>query len=288
MGDPSVRKAGGPGRPDRVSRLTEEALRALSRAKSPEAVGAALELLPDGDPRARQGLLERYRSLASDARRPDSGCQLRAALLRGLRGRALRSEVPLLEEALWTYEVRPGDEVAGGLRAAALLVLADLDEALAAFHAVRLLGDRYTSAMSGEPAVTAARLLGSQGHTLVLYQRLLTSELQPEVAAACFQSLAEAPASLLSALAEERWRHCTGAALLALVELLLAHPEAERMAPTLSAMVEESDDLDVVRYAATAAVAGRKAPLIEALRARASLPGERGDLVREALTLLPG
>ena len=72
------------------------------------------------------------------------------------------------------------------------------------------------------------------------------------------------------------------------MELLLAHPEAERMAPTLSAMVEESDDLDVVRYAATAAVAGRKAPLIEALRARASLPGERGDLVREALTLLPG
>jgi hypothetical protein len=284
-----------------VNRLTEEALRALSRAKTPEAVGAALELLPDGEPRARQTLLDRYRSLAgppsilpprrggrSGGGIPDSGCQVRAALLRGLRGRALPSDIPLLEEALRTYELRPRDEVAGGLRAAALLVLADLDEPLAAFHAVRLLGDPHTHPMSGEPAVTAARLLRSQGHTLVLYQALLRAGVQPEVAAVCFESLAGAPASVLVSLAQERWRECEGAALLALVDLLLAHPEAGRLATTVAAIVEESEDLDVVRYAAAAIVAGRRAPLIEVLRARSSLPGERGDLVRQALTLLPG
>jgi hypothetical protein len=270
-----------------VNQLTEEALRALSRAKTPEALGAALELLPDGEPRARQALLDRYHSLTAEPRRRDPGCLLRAALLRGLRGRALVSEVPLLEEALRTYEFRPRDEVAGGLRGAALLVLADLDETLAAFHAVRLLGDPHTGAMSGEPAASAARLLGSQGHTLVLYRSLLMPGLRPEVAAACFESLAAAPASVLAALAEERWHEHAGAALLALVDLLLAHPEAARLATTLAIIVEESEDLDVVRYAAAAAVAGRKAPLIQELRARASLPGPRGDLVREALTLLP-
>ena len=270
-----------------MNRLTEEALRALSRAKTVEAIGAALELLPDGDPRTRRALLERYHALAADTSRRDSDCMLRAALIRGLRRRALASEVPLLEEALRTYEFRPGEEVAGRLRAAALLVLADLEEALAAFHAVRLLGDPHTSAMSGEPAVTAARLLASQGHPLVLYQALRGGAIQPELAAACFEGLAGAPASVLAALAEEHWKEYAGAALLALVDLLLAHPDAGRLSGVLAGIVEEATDLDVVRYAATAMVAGRKPPLIEALGTRANLSGSRGQLVREALTLLP-
>jgi hypothetical protein len=270
-----------------VNRLTEEALRALSRAKTVEAVGAALELLPDGDSRARQALLERYHALASDTRRRDSDCLLRSALLRGLRGRALASEIPLLEEALRTYEFRPGEEVAGRLRGAALLALADLDEALAVFHAVRLLGDPHTSEMSGEPAVTAAHLLASQGHSLVLYQALLGATIQPEVAAACFEGLSGAPGSVLAALADDRWKECMGAALLALVDLLLAHPDAGRLSAVLARIVEEAEDLDVVRYAATAMVASRKPPFLEALGMQAHLPGNRGELVREALTLLP-
>jgi hypothetical protein len=270
-----------------VNRLTEEALRALGRARSPEAVAAALELLPDGDPRAREALLARYHWLAADGRARDPGCALRAALLRGLRRRALRADVPLLEEALHTYDLRPRDEVAAPLRAAALLVLADMDESLAAFHAVRLLGDRHTSEMSGEPAVTAARLLGSQGHALVLYQALRRPGVQSEVAAAGLEGLARAPASVLAELLEERWKDYEGAALLALVDLLLAHPESGRLASTLAIIVEESADLDVVRYAAAAIVAGRKGPLIDELRARASLADERGALVREALALLP-
>jgi hypothetical protein len=270
-----------------VNRLTGEALRALSRAKTVEAIGAALELLPDGDPRARQALLERYHALAADTRRRDSDCMLRAALLRGLRGRAMASEVPLLEEALRTYEFRPGEEVAGRLRAAAVLVLADLDDTLAAFHAVRLLRDSHTSEMSGEPAVTAARLLASQGHSLVLYQALRATAIQPEVAATCFEGLAGAPGSVLAALADDRWKECRGPALLALVDLLLAHPDAARLSAALVRIVEEAEDLDVVRYAATAIVAGRKPPYLEALGTRANLPGQRGELVREALTLLP-
>jgi hypothetical protein len=271
-----------------VSQLTTAALRALSRAKSPEAISAALAMLPERDPRAREELWKRYGVLAADARRRDPGSLLRAALLRGLRGRSLPGDAPALEEALWTYEFTlPSTETAGGLRAAALLVLADVDERLAGFHAVRLLGDPHTSRMSGEPAATAARLLASQGHALVLYQRLLTPELPAEVAAACLPGLQEGPPSALAALADSLRGSTDPVVLLALTDLLLQHADAERLALTLAALLEESADLDVVRYAAAAIVAGRKPALIAMLHTRAGLPGRRGDLVREALELLP-
>jgi hypothetical protein len=271
-----------------VSQLTTEALRALSRAKSPEAIATALEMLPEADPRAREELWKRYQLLSADARRRDPGCLLRAALVRGLRGRTLPADAAPLEAALSTYEFTvPSTETAGGLRAAALLVLSDLDERLAGFHAVRLLGDPHTSSMSGEPAATAARLLASQRQVLVLYQRLLEPELPAEVAAACLPGLQEAPPSVLAALAEQHRASNDPVLLLALTDLLLQHADAERLAPALGTVIEESADLDVVRYAAAAVVAGRKPPLIAMLRARATLPGPRGELVREALTLLP-
>ena len=270
-----------------MSRLTEEALRSLARARSPEAIGAALELLPDGDPRARLGLLDRYASLAADHRRRDPGSLLRTALIRGLRDRAQPADIPLLEAALQTYEHVPPNEVAGPLRGAALLTLAVLDGRLAGYHAVRLLVDRHTATVSGEPAATAARFLGSAGQTMVLYQAVLLPAQHPAVAAACLAGLAGMPASLLAALARERWRALQGEPLLALVDLLLEHPESELTSGPLVEIVEESDDLDLVRYAAAAVVAGRKPPLIEALRAGGVLPGVRGELVREALTLLP-
>jgi hypothetical protein len=92
---------------------------------------------------------------------------------------------------------------------------------------------------------------------------------------------------VLAALADDLGKECTGAALLALVDLLLAHPDAGRLSAVLARIVEEADDLDVVRYAATAMVASRKPPFLEALGTRANLPEKRGELVREALTLLP-
>jgi hypothetical protein len=270
-----------------VTRLTEEALRALTRARTPEAVGGALEALPLDDGRVHQVLLDRYAALDPEASRRDPGCHLRVALVRGLRGRAVAGDSPLLEAALWTYEFIPPEEVAGGLRGAALLVLAELDELLASFHAVRLLGDRHTSAMSGQPAVTAAQLLAVQRQVLPLYQRLTVPAIHPEVAAECLQGLGQAPPSLLDRLAEQFGQTGDGLVLIALVDVLLGHAEADRLGPALMVLVEECPDLDVVRYAAAAIVAGRKIALIEQLRARETLADPRGTLVREALSLLP-
>jgi hypothetical protein len=271
-----------------VTRLTEEALRALNRARTPESVGAALEALPIDDGRVRRVLLEKYAALAPEPSRRDPGCHLRVALLKGLRGRAVAGDAPLLEAALWTYEFIRPEEVAGGLRATALLVLREVDDRLASFHAVRLLGDRQTSRMSGEPAATAARLLAAQGEVLPLYQRLTVPDSQSEVAAECLRGLREAPQSVLGRLADELGPSRDGLVLIALIDVLLGHAEAERLAPALMGLVEECPDLDVVRYAATAIVAERRIAAIEELRARAGLDGQRGELVREALSLLPG
>ena len=273
-----------------MERLREEALRTVRAAKTPDAVGAALETLPDGDAEVREVLLARYRGLGAQPSRRDPGCHLRVALLQGLRRHALPADVDVLEAAVRTYEMLPPgpQEVAGGLRAAALLALSDLDDRLASFHAVRLLADPYTSRLSGEPAVTAVRLLAAQGQALPLYQHLLGQEASGEVALECLRALTEAPASVVQALAEESRRRRDELVLLGLVDLLLGHPEKERLAPILIALVTESEQMDVVRYAAAAIVAGREPTLIEGLRSRAGLAGRRGELVREALALLPG
>ena len=271
-----------------MTRLTEEALRALRRARTPEAVDGALEALPLDDARVREALLEKYSALAPEASRRDPGCHLRTTLLRGLRGRAVADDGSLLEAALWTYEFIPPEEVAAGLRAVALLLLGELEDQLASFHAVRLLGDRHTNRMSGEPAVTAARLLAAQGQVLPLYQRMTLPHSHPEVAVECLRGLGEAPQSVLGRLAQDLGPSGDGILLIGLVDVLLDHTEADRLAPALMGVVEECPDLDVVRYAAAAIVAKRRIAPIDQLRARAGLDGERGLLVRDALSLLPG
>ena len=79
-------------------------------------------------------------------------------------------------------------------------------------------------------------------------------------------------------------RHARGCFV---VDLLTGHAQAAALAQALLSVVEQCPDLDVVRYAAMTVVAGRKSELIDALRERASLEGPRGELVREALSLLP-
>jgi hypothetical protein len=58
--------------------------------------------------------------------------------------------------------------------------------------------DEYTSPMSGEPAVSAARLLESQGQLLSLYSYLFAQHShRAEVEAECLRNLSRAPASIM-------------------------------------------------------------------------------------------
>jgi hypothetical protein len=119
----------------------------LGRARNPEAIASAVGMLGQSDdPRIRTVIADRYAILGADPRRRDSGCFQRTALIRALRGHATRDELRLLEAGVWTHEFAGRDDVAGALRRSALLALNDVDEALAAFHAVRMLGDAHPRA----------------------------------------------------------------------------------------------------------------------------------------------
>jgi len=271
----------------------DEGLALLGRARSAEAVTTALSVIAPDNPRLRDAVLQRYEDIKTEPRRLDADCGIRTALLRGLRQCALAADIGLLEDAVQTYEfgargdVDDHGEVACNLRAAGLLALADVDEPLAAFHATRLLADRFTAVGSREPALTAVRLLAATGHDLPLYRHLLQDGATGEEAAECFRALADAPAGILLDLAE-RWQSSSDEiALLGMFDTLLGHPALDRFSGFVMRFIEESPLLDLVAYLAAAIVAGHSEVLIELLAGGATLPDPRGELIRGALALRP-
>jgi len=264
----------------------ELALALLGRAKNPEAIGSAVAMLGEAaDPRIRQLLTQKYARLSGDPRRRDAGCFQRTALVRALRGRATHDDVALLEGALWTREFVGRDEVAGGLRSAALLTLAELDASLAGFHAVRLLGDAHP--MSGEPAVTAARLIASQGQLLPLYGLLTMGDATSEVRAESLRGLVGLPASILGRLLEEHRRAKDETVLVGLFDLLLAHSARAEFTDFVASFLDSTQSIDLYRFVVSSIVATRDPQLI-ALLTRSEGPAEsspKGKVLSEALAV---
>lgn len=270
----------------------DEGLALLGRARSAEAVTAALSVIAPDNARLRDAILQRYDDIKVEPRRLDADGGIRAALLRGLRRCVLAADIALLEDAVQTYEFGAHGnlahgEVACNVRAAGLLALAEVDESLAAFHATRLLADRFTAAGSREPALTAVRLLAATGQHLPLYRHLLQGGAIGEEAAECFCALADAPAGILLDLAE-RWQSSSDEiALLGMFDTLLGHPALDRFSGFVMRFIEDSPLLDLVAYLAAAIVAGHNEALTELLPGRATLPDPRGQLIRDALALRP-
>lgn len=281
----------------RLRVLTGEERLAFARqvvreSSSPAAVLDALGILDAaGDPSLRGSIIQRYGSC--DARN-DPGCVVRTELIRLLRGHALAADVPLLDAACRTYEFVPPekDEVAGGVRGAALLCLGDLDPNLAEYHAVRLLTDKYTAPMSGEPAVTSVRLLRERDQLLPLYGYAAgASGTQVEVLAECLRSLTVVPGSVARELVERHLHdESNEQVLLALFDLLLEHPDRRGTAGLVLDFLRTTSRIDLFRYVVTAIVAGRDPDLLDLVQELGAgfSPGTpRGEILAEALALLP-
>lgn len=279
------------------------ALQLVETESNLELVQAALDALASSsDPRVRTILLDRFGELA-DGRGPgDSGCYLRAALLRALRHVARRDDAPVIERGVWTYESMPPftppdyGEVAAGLRSVALVTLNEVDEALAGYHAARLLVDGRTSHMSGEPAVTAARALAAQGQLLPLYGYVMRGESHrhnigpdgeqgvsgiPEVVGECLRNLSPLPASLLPPLVARYRESGDEIVLLGLFDLLLAHETRARYDRLVLDFLRETRLYNIHRYLASMIVASRRDDLIVSLEKMAA--GERDRLKAETL-----
>jgi hypothetical protein len=270
----------------------DHAVRVVEQSAVADVVVEAVRALDEeSDPRLRRCVVARALALA-DSPADDPGCLLRVVLLRALRGASERADVPLLERAATTFEfLRPGPrEVAGDLRRIALLCLHDVDPDRAAWHAVRLLTDEH-QALSGEPALTAALVLGEQGQALPLYEVVLRHpEVSREVLAACLGALTSLPAPLVTDLFEVYGREGMDVqATLGLFDLVLAHPEREAFRERILEFLRSTTDLDVYRFVVTSIVARRGDPLAGVLDDLADEPQRdprKTQVLREAMALL--
>lgn len=243
------------------------ALKVVAKERNPDAVIAAAKVLElAGDERARPALLGRYAHCAHDGAHRDPAGTIRIALLRALRSVALPDDAPLFARAASTYEFRFG-EVAGDLRAAGLLALGDIDQTSAGFHAVRLLYDPHMSRMSGEPAVTAARVLADLGQPLPLYACVIReSELPSEVLGECLRGLTEMPAALVRSLVERFRDSRDEVLLLGLYDLLLEHPARDEFAPIVRDFLHTTPLSDLYASVVATLVAKRDPDWLEELR----------------------
>jgi hypothetical protein len=270
----------------------EETLETIRSAGNPDLLGAALRSIEDqSGPSVRAAIVQRFTQLQADGPKKDQGAVKRTLLIQALRGRSRTDDIPMLEAAMTTYEFMPPrhDEVAAGLRGAALVTMADLDESRAAFHAVRLLSDEHTAEMSGEPAVTAARVLATQGQVLPLYQYLVTQRGGfPEVVAECLRTMVAVPASILMRLIERAGDTTNEVALLGVFDLILEHPDRAAFAAFIEEFIETTKQIDVFRYVVAAIVARRDPTLIEVLRKQVETgtSREKEGILQESLALL--
>ncbi len=205
---------------------TRLAIEIVAGEKDTRAVRAALTVLVERPTlEARPALVARFEHLMADGVKRDAGAYLRAAILTALRSVALPEDAPMLERAARTYEFLPPtrSEEAHQLRSGALVVLNEIEPKLAGLHAVRLLADAHTSRLSGEPALTAARLLAAQEQILPLYYYALHQPApQSEVLAECLKNLAGLPEAAALELVERHGASEDEVALVGVVDLALA------------------------------------------------------------------
>ncbi len=216
----------------------------------------------------RSVLIERYGYFDADGVKRDQGCHTRSTILDALRPIALQDDVGLLERAALTYEFLPPhrSEVAAGLRAAGLMCLFEIDHELATWHAVRLLQDPYTAPMSGEPALTAVRVLASCGKVLPLYQLACQAgDHIPDVVAECLRNLTQLPPPLLPSLVERHLASEDGIVLVGLFDLLLVHESWEEHRATIRDFLGATRSADLFHYLVMAIIASRKPQLIDDL-----------------------
>jgi hypothetical protein len=278
----------------------------------------ALEKEPT--PSARRSLVQLYEHYAANGPKRDPGAYMRRAVVDALRPIAGAEEMPLLVRAVQTFERLPPGfrEEAGLLRAGAIVALSEIDGVLAGFHAAWLLLDQHIEPMSGEPAVTAARVLanlsawlplymvashggeedapvaspqsGTRGHTPSRRNDNTAPDIAPpEVVAECLRSLNSIPAELVPGLVRRHGQSPHVIVRVGLFDLLIGHRAGPLEIGYLEASLADLDDADAYRYLVMALLTSRNDQLVELVRSTARLEARRDRVavLREAASLFP-
>jgi hypothetical protein len=249
---------------------------------------AALEVLqahPVGQ--ARDVLLEAFAYFMADGVRRDAGTYLRSAILHALRPVATPEDLPLLEKAAATYEFLPPgrSEEAVLLRSTALVLVNELDDKLGALHSVRLLADRHTSPLSGEPALTAVRVLAAgERFEPLYYYALHQTAPQSDVLSECLRSLSGLPEALRQELVEKYGDTDDEVVLVGLLDMVLDSRDGSRF---LAGFLAKTRQLAVYRYLVTRLVAAHQEPWLAELERQAGTEIDTAKLkiLEDALAL---
>jgi hypothetical protein len=260
--------------------------------RSHRALEPALKLIePDPPADARQPLRQRFFDLAEDGLHRDVDCELRALIVRALRSLDSHADEDVAEAGLRTVQPTPPSmtDVAQPLRAESLLLLAQSDPDRADYWAAELLSDPHLSEFSGEPAVTAIRLLDRRGQRLPIWALARRPGLQVDALAQAFASLRDAPSDLqLGALREHlAWALPRGepgepTALVAAEALVLNRLE-DGYGLVLD-LLRQTPNLNLFRYLAMTALRSDAPRLRRPLAdLRAAVDAAKADALRELL-----
>jgi len=271
----------------------------LNARCGPEVVLAALQVLartPEiGTPAAaRPALLELYHYYSGRGQKLDPAAYMRAAILRALRERVLPADIPFLTQVAETYIFPPPEfkEEGAMLRSAALLALAEVEDDLTRYHAVRLLANEHTDVMSGEPALTAAKVLATQGESLPLYFYVMQdgARVLPEVVSTCLSNLTNLRTDLLPGILSRYAESTHEVVLVGLFDLLLSHRQGVQGQEFLTHFLQQSQQLDAYRYLVVTMATSGKRDVVQYLidASRVGLPTAKIAILREALALVTG
>ncbi len=274
--------------------LRQEAIDIVASEGHPDILRLALEALGAGV-RAEDGpgLRALYEDFAAANGKRDPGGAVRVEVLRLLRHLRSREDIELALRARHTTEV--GLQSNGQMvRAAGLALLGALDPERAAVEAVMVLGRdandprREHDAMTGEPALTAVRLLGDLGQTNALLTVVLAGLTPPgDILGEALRGLVPLGATVLGPILEDEAASGDGAVMLAAFDVALALPAGEEGAGVVRMLFAAPVEPEVYAYGAAAVVASRRADLLEVFLG--TLPTElsqsRLRAAREALEL---
>jgi hypothetical protein len=144
--------------------------------------------------------------------------------------------------------------------------------------------------MSGEPAVTAARLLAMREQLLPLYGIAAGGGGTAEVRAECLRGLIGLPVSLVLRLLDQYRDEKDNTVVVGLFDLVLGHASRSAFADFVGSFLDRTQSIDLYRFVVNSIVASRDPVLIDLLR-RPDGPGEtspKGIVLREALGLMRG
>ncbi|MGE5595781.1 MAG: hypothetical protein ACM3S1_07060, partial [Hyphomicrobiales bacterium] len=201
-------------------------------------------------------------------------------------------DLPLLEAAANAFEPTPQSASAPAtLRAAALVAILDVDPGVAAYHAAAHLGD--ADRMSGEPAVTATRVLAAAGNEVALVQCILAGKRpelsggEPEVLAECLRQLREVPAGVLQSVVDGAMSDGREVVRLGLCDLFVHHRPEPLLLEAAKRFLRETRDLELYHYLAASIVAERREDLLDVLSATAAEESDPAKLrvLEEALAV---